>query len=127
MKGWIFRWLVVAAALASIRYSGSFEGVDVSVPGVCVAGVSTEAVAGNVECVYRNVRIYGRILHRDFEIQGDGGRRVVVGDATVVSRSESAGITWRSGVLLLIAVVAVWTPSLLRRLCGNATTSSHAG
>lgn len=123
MTWWIVRCLVVVAAFASLRYSGSFEHVDVSVPGTCVTGVSVEVASGKTECVYRNANLRGRVLHRDFEIQGESGQ-VLVKDASVVSRADSAGLTWRTVGLFLIAVAAIWTPSLLRRFAGKAATRS---
>lgn len=127
MTSWIIRGLIVVVALTSLRYSGSFDGVDVSVPGACVPGISAEVVTGKTECVYRNASVRGRVLHRDFEVRGDSGRSVVVEDTSVVSRAASAGFTWRTGALFLIAVAAVWRPSLLRRRRDSATGAPRAG
>ncbi|WP_175035403.1 hypothetical protein [Burkholderia lata] len=127
MTKWIIRLLVVAAALASIRYSGSFERVDVAVPGACVAGISTEVVNGTSECVYRKASVRGRVLHRDFEVRGDSGQSVFVADASVVSRADSTRLTWRSAALFLIAVAAIWAPALLRRFGGSTKEAPHAG
>ena len=127
MTSWIIRGLIVVAALASLRFSGSFDRVDVSVPGACVLGISAEVMTGKAECVYRNASVRGRVLHRDFEIRGDSGRSVVVEDASVVSRADSAGLTWRTGTLFFIAVAAVWGPSLLRRRQDSTTGAPRAG
>ena len=126
MTSWIVRGLIVVAALTSIRYSGSFDRVDVSVPGACVPGISVETVTGQAQCVYRNASVRGRVLHRDFEVRGDSGQSVVVDDASVVSRADSAGLTWRTAVLFLIAVAAVLGPSLLRRVRNNSTGAPRA-
>ncbi len=127
MTSWIIRGLIVAVALSSFRYSGSFDRVDVSVPGACAPGISAEVVTGKTECVYRNASVRGRVLHRDFEVRGDSGRSVVVEDASVVSRADSAGFTWRTGALFLIAVAAVLGPSLWRRVRNSSTGAPRAG
>ncbi|WP_155638268.1 hypothetical protein [Burkholderia cepacia] len=127
MTGWIIRGLIVVAALTSLRYSGSFDRVDVSVPGACVPGISAEVVTGTTDCVYRNANVRGRVLQRKFEVRGDTGRSVVVDDASVVSRADSAGLTWRTGALFLIAVAAVWGPSLLRCRRDSTTGAPRAG
>jgi len=106
------RCAIAVAALTSIRYSGLQEHVGVSVPEACVAGVAEETVRGDNTCVYRNVSVRGQVMPRNFEVAGQTGVGFFTKDATVVSRGDEAGFTWRSLALLLIAV-AMWVPSLL--------------
>jgi hypothetical protein len=107
----VARCAIASAALVSIRYSGLHENVDVSVPSACVDGVANETVQGSHNCVYRNVAVRGHVLQRSFEVYGPSGTGFFTKDAMVVSRSDDAGFTWRSLMLLLIAV-AMWIPSL---------------
>ncbi|HDR9070501.1 TPA: hypothetical protein QDA90_005883 [Burkholderia vietnamiensis] len=106
------RCAIAVAALASIRYSVLNQNVDVSVPAACVAGVATKVVQGENRCLYQNVTVRGHVLQRNFEVYGSTGIGFYTKDAFVASRSNDAGFTWRSLVLLLIAV-AMWAPSLL--------------
>jgi len=108
----IIRCAIAVAALMSIRYSGLQEHVDVSVPAACVTGVAKETVSGERSCVYRNVSVRGHVMQHTFEVYGPTGVGFFAKEAMVVSPGEIAGFTWRSLVLLLIAV-AMWVPSLL--------------
>ncbi|WP_156432288.1 hypothetical protein [Burkholderia sp. MSMB1498] len=81
--------------------------------------VFAELLGMLVAVIDRNASVRGRVMHRDLEVQGGSGQ-VVVEDAPVVSRADSAGLTWRTAELFLIAAAAIWAPSLLRRLVNRA-------
>jgi hypothetical protein len=119
----VVRCAIAVAALTSIRYTTTFEHVDVAVPSECTPDIApTQASSDSSTCVYHDVTLKGQLKSRDFEVVGRRGASFDSETATVVSQSDQAGFTWRSAALFLVAV-AVWAPSLLSLFVGQRSAS----
>ncbi|NIF40132.1 hypothetical protein F3J14_04290 [Burkholderia sp. Tr-862] len=105
------RCAIAVTALLAIRYSVHHQHVDVWVPAACVAGVAKDTVPGDGTCIYRNVSVRGHVMQKNFEVFGPTGVGFFTENASVMSRGDDAGFTWRSLALLMIAA-AMWVPSL---------------
>ncbi len=114
MISFIVRAVVTLVALTSLQYSSVLEHVNVAVPGNCLPHISEKAEMVGAECVYQDVTRSGNLVTQDFSVTGSRGTGFNTQQARIVSGLDSSGFTWRTLLLVLIAV-AVWVPSLLPR------------
>jgi len=114
MISFIARAIVTLVALTSLQYSSVLEHVDVAVPGACIPQVSAKAEAVGGECVYRDATRRGNLVAQDFAVVGPSGASFETPHARIVGGMNSSGFTWRTFVLVFVAMV-VWVPSILPR------------
>ena len=114
MISFIARAIVTFVALTSLQYSSVLEHADVAVPGACIPHVSAKAEAVGGACVYRDVTRRGNLVAQDFAVVGPSGARFETPHARIVGGLDSSGFTWRTFVLILVAMI-VWVPNMLPR------------